>query len=1240
MSDEEKTTVLDERSRPPSSWGDRIRTPITLPGARAGERRSLDVGMVVTGRYQVEGLLGEGGMGRIWLASDLHEKRRVALKEMQVPAGLTAGKTEELVLMFRHEFFAMKKLQHPGTLKVFDWGMTEAGNRFITMEVVDGKDLSTLARDEPLDTRTLYRVLIQMAQVLAFLHSRLYVHCDIKASNVRITRSGAVKLMDFGVMHQLGTPSPGRLKGTLEYLAPEWQRGASIDGRADLYSLGVMAYYLVTRRLPFKRNTPAALLADHLTRPPPRPSTICPVEPQLEELILLLLAKDPRERFQDAGELLEALCHASGEPLPEETLSARASYLHVPEVVGRGAELEALMNGLAEADWGQSHAVLIGAPAGVGKTRLLQEFELQAKLAELPFGRGQCRAEGQAPLMPIAQALRCLIPHTPVDMMERLSPKLVRLLPGLVATEPGAAPHGVPPAVGEEKLAFFGALAEWVQALGRQMTLVLCFEDLQWADSATLEVLNVLIRTLHGTRGMVVGTFRSGELSRLSLAFQTVDEKLTTRMDLDPLAVDHVRTLVELALPGLSVPEGFVARLHATTGGNAFFATECLRALVEANALTRVGGRWNAEAGLDTRPLPASIQDAVLARLATAPPEQVALLRRLAPAGRSLDLPMVRALADLPEVDLFAVLDAIVERQFLQEVEGRYVFTHDTVHQAVYDSTPEAERRVAHGQVALALQTLHTQRPDLSRTVGWHYLRSSEPELAIGPLLDAGRAAIEAQALLEATLLLKEAAALLEAAPDFPGRDRLLLRIWVTMVEVGYSSDPPTSLAFAEKLFAHWEATVDLAEGRRQALEALESACAAPEVDRPARLRELFREREADAYASPADTFWKQAELQILQGMALAIVGRTEALSTLLKRVEAEQPEVSPYRAGTLLSPAVLCAYTGRFAGVLETQYEQLARLRGLREAMGRLPKRLAWALGMGGYMMNMNLALRGEPLDVQATRDGYAVAEAHGFTDVRAFHLFSVVTRAAFTGDGASFVPAFTEKTDLVRRLGNPRLMERNLAIFTPPYYLERGEHEHVAAVVARAETLAQVLPGDRWLQCHVQVYQACRDVLFEDAAAARQSLPKALAASREGGLRMETLLRVYQSRFEREQGNLLAAAEAAEAALTRALDPVLANPWDEIIARRALAALQPGAEGTAHLRRALALAELTGNVLQMGLVRLSLAEREPLSEAAVAELAAAEALFTEARATSLLSLTSSLRGALQRRAGVRQSA
>ncbi|XXF76728.1 protein kinase [Myxococcaceae bacterium GXIMD 01537] len=1238
MSDEEKTSVLDENTRPPSTLAERLRTPgtlrtpLTMPGLAAPERHRLAPGMLVTGRYRIESLLGEGGMGRIWLAEDIQALRRVALKEMQVPAGLNATRVEELVLMFRHEFYAMKKLQHPGTLKVHEWGMTEAGNRFITMEVVSGKDLSQLVREAPLDAPTLYRVLIQLAQVLAFIHSRLYVHCDIKASNVRITESGTVKLMDFGVMHQLGTPSPGKLKGTLEYLAPEWQRGASIDGRADLYSLGVTAYFLATRRLPFKRGSPAALLADHLSRPPPRPSTLAPVDPQLEEIILLLLAKDPRERFQDASELLEALCHASGEPLPEEPLAARASYLHVPEVVGRQAELEQLMGMLAEADWGQSRAVLLGAPAGVGKSRLLQEFELQAKLAEIPFGVGQCRAEGLAPLAPVAQVLRPLVPLTPSGAMEVLAPLLGKLIPSLA--------HEPPPPFKDataEKMAVFSALTEWLQAIGARSTFVLCFEDLQWADAATLEVLNVIVRALNRTRGLVVGAFRSDELSRLSLAFQTVDEGLTSRMDLAPLEQEHLESLVRLALPGLEVPPGFVSRLHALTGGNAFFATECLRALVEAGALLRVGGRWTVVGDLDTCPLPGSIREAVLMRLGTLPAERVALLQRLAPVGRGLDLPLVRALVELPEGELFAALDDIVERQFLQVVEGRYVFTHDTVHEALYESTPEAERRIYHGRAAEVLQTLGRGRPEVARAVGWHFARSEEPQRAIVPLLRAGQAAMESKALLDATLVLKEAATLLKAGPRTPERVEQLVRTWATLIEVAYTSDTPTCLYYAEKLFARWAATADLAAGRRTAVARLEVALAAPEAERPERLRALIREIPLEGAMSPEDVFWKQAELQILQSIALAIMGRTAEFQSLLERVVVEHPEGSPYRSGALIARGGLSSHTGHFAGVLEAQRAEVERLRAYRRAVGRPPRRLAWALGMGCYFLNMNLALRGEPLDEQATWDGFEVAEAHGYTDLRIYHLFTLVVRAAFTGDAASFGPAFTEKTELIRLLGHPRLPERNLAIYTPPYYLERGEHELVAAVVAKGAKLAKVLPGDRWLQLYVQVYSACQDVLLGDAAAARESLPRALEASRQGGFRMETLVRVYEARFEWAQGRREQALEAGEAALSRALDPRLANPFDEILARRALAPLVARAEGLAHLAQAQALAERTGNVLQVGWVSLARAEllREVEPGPALAALEVAERAFTTARATSLLPRVASLRGALERSAG-----
>jgi hypothetical protein len=358
-------------------------------------------------------------------------------------------------------------------------------------------------------------------------------------------------------------------------------------------------------------------------------------------------------------------------------------------------------------------------------------------------------------------------------------------------------------------------------------------------------------------------------------------------------------------------------------------------------------------------------------------------------------------------------------------------------------------------------------------------------------------------------------------------------------------------------------------------------------------------------------------------------MGQTDEFQALLERVVTEHPENSPYRAGALIARGGLSSHTGHFAGVVEAQRVEVERLRAFRDMVGRPPRRLAWALGMGCYFLNMNLALRGEPLDPAATRDGFEVADGYGYTDLRIFHLFTLVVRAAFTGDATVFVPALAEKTELIRALGYPRLPERNLAIYTPPYYLERCEHELVAAVVAKGETLSKVLPGDRWLKLYVAVYTACRDVLFGDVAAARESLPRALEASRQGSFRMETLVHVYRSRFERMQGNRDAAIEAAEAALARAMNPVLANPFDEILARRALAPLVPPDEAEEHLAQALALAEQSLNVLQVGWVHMALAElfmeRDPAR--AVRELDAAERVFIDTKAMSLMPRIATLR-------------
>jgi hypothetical protein len=561
-------------------------------------------------------------------------------------------------------------------------------------------------------------------------------------------------------------------------------------------------------------------------------------------------------------------------------------------------------------------------------------------------------------------------------------------------------------------------------------------------------------------------------------------------------------------------------------------------------------------------------------------------------------------------------------------------------------------RRRFHKRIAEHLVHSAGDRPDAARAIGYHFARSDEPTRAIDPLLRAASRALDDKTMFDAFLLLEEAAGLLEANPEVPDRDARLIAVWGDLVEVGYTSSTPACVRYAQKLFHHWDATVELACGQAEIKAALEAVIAAPTEQHTGLLTELFPEIQIHAARHPRDVFLKRSEYRILESIALAITGRTEEFFAGLDRTDQEHPPESPYRAATHVAIGGLTSHTGHFQYAVDEMREHIAVLRGFTDLVTACPRRLEWALGMGAYFMNMNLALMGLPLDDRATADGFAIAERLGFTDLRIYHLFSQIVRASFIGDGSAFMPPFAEMNDLMRKLGNPLLPARNLAIYTPPYYLERGELELARAVIERGEHLARLLPGDRWLKLYVDVYRACLHVATvagcpgagdapADPAAAASAAPaaevaaeaaiaEALAEARESDFRMVTLVLIYQARFERARGNLAIARAAADAALGRATDPLRANPFDEILARRALADLGDAGQAAGELARALSVAARTHNVLQEGIVRLALADRLWATDRAhaAAELDAAEARFGQARAERWLRRAQDRRG------------
>ena len=269
---------------------------------------------VAGGRYRILRLLGAGGMGAVYLARQVAMDRMVALK-LIAPQAEAHG--QEVVQRFHQEMRASAKIEHPNTIRVYDFGETD-GRLFLAMEYLEGRTLrQVLGADAPLQTARVVRIAIQIAKALGAAHEEGIVHRDLKPENVilldRYGDRDFVKVLDFGIARSLDATeermtATGAVIGTPAYMAPEQAAGLAVDGRTDLYALGVMLYELVTGAPPFRKPTAVALLVAHTTEcPPPVQERAPALPPSLAALIMRLLAKDPAERPASAAELLGLL---------------------------------------------------------------------------------------------------------------------------------------------------------------------------------------------------------------------------------------------------------------------------------------------------------------------------------------------------------------------------------------------------------------------------------------------------------------------------------------------------------------------------------------------------------------------------------------------------------------------------------------------------------------------------------------------------------------------------------------------------------------------------------------------------------------------------------------------------------------------------------------------------------------------------------------------------------------------
>ena len=300
-------------------------------------------GKLLNNRYRIEAKIGEGGFGAVYRATQTQMNRKVALKVLHA----RMAKDPQVVGRFKREAQASSLLRARHTVQVYDFDQSPDGVMYLAMEILEGRSLhAILTEDGPLAPARVVRVLDGIADSLGEAHLQGIVHRDIKPENIFLEprpEPDFVKVLDFGIAKIVsgeglgGSTGPaltaaGQTLGTLEYMSPEQLMGAQLDGRSDLYALGILAYELLTGALPFKVKTPGEMITAHLKQMPPPPSQVAPargIPPLLDQVVLKLLAKKRDDRYRDTGALRHDLARlvrgetgAAPQPQPQPVVVA------------------------------------------------------------------------------------------------------------------------------------------------------------------------------------------------------------------------------------------------------------------------------------------------------------------------------------------------------------------------------------------------------------------------------------------------------------------------------------------------------------------------------------------------------------------------------------------------------------------------------------------------------------------------------------------------------------------------------------------------------------------------------------------------------------------------------------------------------------------------------------------------------------------------------------------------------
>ncbi|OGL42409.1 MAG: hypothetical protein A2161_17335 [Candidatus Schekmanbacteria bacterium RBG_13_48_7] len=737
--------------------------------------------------YRIIKSLGKGRYGVVYHVADELDGSEYALKLFQYrdPSAQTP------VRRFRREFQSIVKLDHPHIIKVFEMGSYNE-QLFYTMELVDGLTLNRYfdpdqkhtGKKDLMNPDRLERIFTCMDQILSalnYLHRQNIVHRDLKPENIMIDYSGNVKIMDFGLIKNFDTRSAltvqGTIVGTLTHIAPEQIKGVEIDGRADLYSLGIILYESLTGELPFIAEDIPGLLFQHLYKLPESPKRFNPdIDDKLAEIIIRSLQKEPVFRFLSASDFQRELNLYRNQtfgkvdnckPIADKYKQVKTSesLILIPMFCGREKELNILINATDQlVTEHKNHFFIINSEKGMGKTRLITEFHNRIAIKNVKLFKGIAFKHELFPFRMYSDIFSQMaqifssseIPRLcdPSNNQEKNVDKLKEILSGFQYIPEKRSSLETPGFTSlEYKTFFFKAIQVLLKSIAEKTPVIITLDDIHYTDEYSLDLTKYLIQNMifdvvsaEGKNDkfpvLIIAACCPDELLERptfnSFIEMYKDQNFVTNMFLKRFSDKELEQFILSLLGITNMPDKLFELMSRESEGNLFFTEEIIRSLIETHKLFRKNNLWYFDhENVQSIDVPEKIRIRINNRLNSLNDDVIKVLNIAALIGREFDFELLMHVTEHEEIVLLEIIDQLVKKHFLKEPEKsddtHFLFYHDKIREVIIDNIKiPARKRKLHSKIAKKMESLFSSNlsPNYS-VLAFHFERAKEFAAAI-----------------------------------------------------------------------------------------------------------------------------------------------------------------------------------------------------------------------------------------------------------------------------------------------------------------------------------------------------------------------------------------------------------------------------------------------------------------------------------------------------------------------------